>query len=1146
MPQGDSVSFENGVLERELGRLSERRIKLFGTGAPAATEAANTNGDMPEVTEAPSAALRNEPNPTPNGNLLRIDRAKTAYAGAHKARPFGLSFSGGGIRSATFNLGIAQGLAEKGILPYVDYLSTVSGGGYIGSWLHGVIRKQCGGDPRIAASHILSPSSNPIPDRPKEDPITFLRKYSNYLAPKPGAFTADSWVIPLIWLRNVALNQLILVPAIAAILLAILLGGMTSQAVDHLRWDTIYFGVDLIALAGAVIPLAIATTIMGANLNGIALRTFPATEDPPPTQEKTRSERLVGWIIPLVFLSAVMTGCGYLDKAEWSRWGLRIGLAGLFALFQFQGGFRWCFERLHDGKQLFLGLGANALAILHSIWMIAAAALLSSEAVAAVWRWTDHVGFWVQLTFAPVLVCFSLLTGVGLLIGLMGADYPDASREWLARLGAVAALVCILWMALFGVAVWGPFGIAWVLANYGGTGTAAIGTWIAATVAGVLAGKSSTTGATDEPVTKGPSVIDRILGFVPLIFMLGYLLLISYGVHAALRRVTPPVLDPLVTHDKTANWLTRTFTPVSAGYPDLLRYEDPTGQTHSERLLWMLALLTGCAVVTAVASSRININEFSLHHFYKNRLVRCYLGASNSKERRPNPFTGFDPADDFPVSALVPTAPPHAGCHLPESHGGYYGPYAIVNAALNLNAGSELAQQERKATSFVFTPEFCGFTPTAHRHVEGMGEHGYRPTLGYAFPQGPGIGTTVAISGAAANPNSGYHTSGTMAFLLTIFDARLGWWLGNPRWNEASKRPGPLFALRYLFWELLGQTTGESKFVNLSDGGHFENLGLYELVRRRCRYIIVGDGEQDGGLTFGSLGQAIRMCRADFGVEIDINTRPIRLDNGYSSVHCVVGKIQYPEPETGLAAGLCDGSLSNPVEGQKAVGWLLYLKSSLTGDEPMDVVEYRSRFPEFPHQSTADQFFTESQFESYRRLGLHVVRDAFQGVTFDENGDYHERLLHVFQSLTRKWYANIVVTPEAASRLADQYSALMERLSRDEKLRGVYADELLPEEMGGGRKSLALHSRFDENALMFGLEIIQLMENVYTEFHLEYPANRANPRNAGWMKVFGRWAKSEVLYDRVWQRARRDYNPLFQQFMDDLRTHTMFDVPMRP
>ena len=123
----------------------------------------------------------------------------------------------------------------------------------------------------------------------------------------------------------------------------------------------------------------------------------------------------------------------------------------------------------------------------------------------------------------------------------------------------------------------------------------------------------------------------------------------------------------------------------------------------------------------------------------------------------------------------------------------------------------------------------------------------------------------MAISGAAANPNCGYHTSGPMAFLLTVFNARLGWWLGNPRWADREQaaeadrsRSGTCSP------SCFGQTTGAAEFVNLSDGGHFDNLGLYELVRRRCRFIIVCDAEEDGELTFGSLGDAIRQMPRRF------------------------------------------------------------------------------------------------------------------------------------------------------------------------------------------------------------------------------------------------------------------------------------------
>src|SRR5215831_7911361 len=123
--------------------------------------------------------------------------------------PLGLAFSGGGIRSATFNLGVLQGLAERGLLPHIDYLSTVSGGGYIGSWLHGIIRHRHGGDPRRAVPD-LDPKRPPR--QPEDDPVAFLRKYSNYLAPHLGLFSADFWTIESVWLRNMLLNLLILIP----------------------------------------------------------------------------------------------------------------------------------------------------------------------------------------------------------------------------------------------------------------------------------------------------------------------------------------------------------------------------------------------------------------------------------------------------------------------------------------------------------------------------------------------------------------------------------------------------------------------------------------------------------------------------------------------------------------------------------------------------------------------------------------------------------------------------------------------------------------------------------------------------------------------------------------------------------------------
>lgn len=197
---------------------------------------------------------------------------------------------------------------------------------------------------------------------------------------------------------------------------------------------------------------------------------------------------------------------------------------------------------------------------------------------------------------------------------------------------------------------------------------------------------------------------------------------------------------------------------------------------------------------------------------------------------------------------------------------------------------------------------------------------------------------------------------------MTVFNVRLGQWLANPK-LERWKRQGPRWGLPYLFLELFGMADDEKAYVYLSDGGHFENLGIYELVRRRCRYIIVGDGSADPDMIFEDLGNAIRKCRTDFDVEIKIDVEQIRRDptTKRSRAHCAVGTITYQERDD---------------EGKPIQGVLVYLKPSIVGDEPADVLEYASTHSEFPHQTTADQWFDESQFESYRELGYQVAKLA--------------------------------------------------------------------------------------------------------------------------------------------------------------------------
>jgi hypothetical protein len=348
------------------------------------------------------------------------------------------------------------------------------------------------------------------------------------------------------------------------------------------------------------------------------------------------------------------------------------------------------------------------------------------------------------------------------------------------------------------------------------------------------------------------------------------------------------------------------------------------------KLLLFIALFIGAGLVMGFF---INVNRFSLHAMYRNRLIRAFLGASRTA-RQPHWFTGFDPEDNFKAHEIRPGRPLH-----------------VINIALNLVQGSQLAWQERMAASFTVT-----------RLHSGSWLLGYRPSKEYGA--GISVGSALAISGAAASPNQGYHSSPLVAFVMTLFNVRLGWWLGNP--GEAGARTwwrrGPWHAALPLFAEAFGNTTASDAFVNLSDGGHFDNLGLYEMILRRCRHIVAIDAGCDSDYIFEDLGNVIRKVRIDLGIPIDIRVVSPKKEGAKASYY-VLGTIRY-----------------SAIDGPGTDGELLYIKPILCGQEPADVAHYAAAHPEFPHEPTSDQWFSESQLESYRALGVHAVGEVCHGL----------------------------------------------------------------------------------------------------------------------------------------------------------------------
>ena len=257
----------------------------------------------------------------------------------------------------------------------------------------------------------------------------------------------------------------------------------------------------------------------------------------------------------------------------------------------------------------------------------------------------------------------------------------------------------------------------------------------------------------------------------------------------------------------------------------------------SLQILFAIALY-----LLSFAFSRVNVNRFSMHGVYRNRLSRAFLG-SVLPHRRADPFTGFGPLDNPPFAPFM------KGDRL----------FPVVNIALNLTRTTHTAWAERKATSFTMTPLACG-SAELNNLTTGPSDAGsgtFVATADYAGAtssmdvegarHGVCLGTALTISGAAVSPNWGYNSSPLAAFVMTMFNVRLGAWLPNPARSALDdlRLGSPRNSQFAIFSELLGVSTDERQSIYLSDGGHFENLGIYEMMRRRCHQILVIDAGQD-------------------------------------------------------------------------------------------------------------------------------------------------------------------------------------------------------------------------------------------------------------------------------------------------------------
>jgi len=928
------------------------------------------------------------------------------FDAAAEAQLAGLGFSGGGIRSATFNLGVLQALAAYGKLKNFDYLSSVSGGGYIHQWLVSWSWNEKGGFPFVDSRLVPLPSPGSQAQAPEQ--ITWLRRYSNYLTPRRGILSADTWTMITTWLRNTTLNQIVLFAFL----------GLCISAMRFATWPFVsaHSGRGrYLSVAAEIAPVALAALLIVATiLFARALRSLGARAEAGRLPSGALGTFAVTSLIAVpsllcsyvVALAPLYTTAGSLLSIRfalctWSvytfllllsitllgrypqswrsyisqSWGrAKLGLfvlsavafAGLAFLLA-----NWCLGPTPAASSLSAPASGPApvpaaeaaskvswtKAIFEPAWVVdrehpkELRLLCVAEKMAAaldkrlVQKSTLDAGcfspprkvnrarmeFFVAL-LGPALFFFFQFLAFRLHVGILGRYLPEPRREWLARYGACSAIVSTVWILLGAIAILGPFLLDAFLSAQVQTRVIALLGALATHFATLYSGNSSkTAGKPDASATLGYTPLD-LVGMVGAPLCILVLLLIVSALVAAVG-----------------------------------------GRSVHLSVYVFLALLG----VFLLFGWRVDVNKFSMSPFYRNRLARCYLGGTNPN-RTPDPFTGFDQHEEdtrIGNTGLSTFLPARFG-GAPSAENGqrcYEGPFPIFNSTINLTFGGDLAWQERKGACFAFTPLYSGY------HVGWTAEkgdgadttfNGFIRTEDYAYSGGFDLPTVTAISGAAANPNQGYNSQPALAFLMTLFNVRLGWWVANPRkpkvWPAANRRPTPLFGPIYLLSELFGLSTDTTKYVCLSDGGHFDNMGLYELVRRQCSLIVISDAEEDLDSTFEGIGLAVAKCRTDFGVEIELDLRPLQPDpaSKLSKAHFVLGHIHYPAPPGG-----------DPAD-RKYTGTLIYLKTTLCGYEPADILHYQREHQDFPQQSTANQWFTETQFESYRRLGELIGEEA--------------------------------------------------------------------------------------------------------------------------------------------------------------------------
>lgn len=961
---------------------------------------------------------------------------KLGYKESEPEDLVGLAISGGGIRSATFGLGVLEVLKQKDLLNKIDYLSTVSGGGYIGGWLSA----NCYRNDNWLEKEATNEGSQ------WKESISYLRRFSNYLSPKLGLLSADTWSMATVWLRNSLLILMMIILTIASLLLVtkglFQIFDLATEKEDFIVLTTITTAVLLIFVTSSI-------TLYLRNLKHTLSNPTPNSGGGQGMIHLSVISLMIGcFLISILFWLKAgeqkLLQWGIVGVQNWLLWGL---IAWVFVSSSF-----FSYNSIVNGSiKIKKMIGAILVALIPTIvsWLL----FTTIANVALNWKETGCVeDKFYAFAIMPAALLATFAFDCVLLIGMLGRASSDYFREWWSRFGAWLAIYGFIWIIFVLVIYLGPIIIVkheelWHVI------TAISTAWLGTTLAGVFAGKSASTNGTNQKEVSA-KIKDMVIKAAPIVFILGLLVALSVLLHLILASESKNIGELLIA---------------DGGVKIVIAF-------------------VICIVCVGILSWRIDINEFSLNAFYRHRLTRCFLGASRKPvEREPHPFTGFDAKDDLKLAELINQE------EVPK------GPLHIINCSLNLGGSSDLSVHTRHSSNFTLTPLSCGSSyQIKNPNGTDKGAIGYIETKNYCGEKSqPTLGHAISVSGAAASPNSGYHTSAPVAFLLTLFNARLGWWFPNPTKSE-WQLPSPRFSLKFILSELFGCANEESDFLAISDGGHFENLAAYELIKRKCKVIIISDGECDPKLQLEGLANLIRLCEVDGLAKINIDTRAISNlnESGWSSSRWAVGEITYKK----------DGSDEWDADNK---GFLIYLKASMNGNEYTPIMQYKATHPDFPHETTGDQFYAEDQFESYRVLAREITEELFSKIKIKD-------MVAIAKEL------NTINTPVSFNQTqfihhADRLVEIWRQLGTNENL------ESFAHQLRNFKKQP------DHSVFYICCQMIQLIENIYLDLNLDDTWDHKN--NEGWKELFTNWAKNQDLV-KTWEQTRHTYGKRFISFWE--------------